>query len=136
MISELKAIIEAILLVHGEAIGAEKLAKATDTSKNEVIEAIAQLTTDYADRGFIILEHDNKYQLGTNPRFTDIIEKLIKNEFSEELSRAALETAAIIAYKGPMTRIEIEHIRGVNSSFTLRNLAMRGLIERTENPKA
>jgi len=133
--SDLKATIEALLFIHGEPMSTEKLAKTCGASKNEVVEAIAQLTTDYTDRGFIILEHDNKYQLGTNPRFTDIIEKLIKNEFSEELSRAALETAAIIAYKGPMTRVEIEHIRGVNSSFTLRNLAMRGLIERTENPK-
>ena len=59
----------------------------------------------------------------------------MKSEFSEELSRAAIETAAIIAYQGPITRAEIEYVRGVNSSFILRGLLMRGLVERIENPK-
>ena len=59
----------------------------------------------------------------------------MKSEFNEELSRAAVETAAIIAYQGPLTRVDIEYVRGVNSSFILRSLMMRGLIERVENPK-
>ena len=135
MNNNLKAAIEALMFIHGEPMSVEKLASSCDASKDDVAATLTELTADYADRGFTILNHDGKYQLGTNPRFADMVAKLIKSDFSEELSRAALETATIIAYKGPMTRVDIEHIRGVNSSFTLRNLSMRGLIERTENPK-
>ena len=73
--------------------------------------------------------------MGTNPANAQYIEDLIKNEFSQELSRSSLETLAVIAYKGPINRFEVEYLRGVNSSFTIRNLLMRGLIERIENPK-
>jgi len=113
----------------------EKLIKIAKAKKEAVLEALEELKKDYEGGGLAILTKDDRYQLGSNSKNTKYIEELVKSEFSEELSKAAIETAAIIAYKGPLTRAEIEYVRGVNSSFTLRNLLMRGLVERIENPK-
>ena len=73
--------------------------------------------------------------MATNPENASVIDQLIKSEIQENLSKAALEVLAIISYRGPITRVEIEAIRGVNCSFTVRSLMMRGLLERIENPK-
>jgi len=62
------------------------------------------------------------------------VHKLVKNDLEEDLSRATLEVLAVVAYRGPISRAQIEEVRGVNCSFTLRNLLMRGLVERVENP--
>ena len=130
----LKSIIETILFVHGEPILVSALAKFAAASEEEVLATLRVLQNE-SERGIIVLEKDGQFQLGSRPENAQYVETLMKSEFSEELSRAALETITIIAYKGPLTRIQIEFIRGVNSSFTLRNLAMRGLVERAENPK-
>jgi segregation and condensation protein B len=79
-----------------------------------------------------MIEKDKEIQLVSSPENSLYIEKLIKDELQEDLTPASLEVLAIIAYKSPVTRAEIEEIRGVNSSFTLRNLLIRGLIERKE----
>ncbi|KKU87358.1 MAG: Segregation and condensation protein B [Candidatus Beckwithbacteria bacterium GW2011_GWC2_47_9] len=131
----LSSIIESLLFVHGEPIAAERLAKIVDAKKEDVIRALDDLARAYSERGLVLLEKEGKYQLGTRPENAPYVEKLVKSDFSEELSKAALETIAIIAYKGPLARADIEFVRGVNSSFTLRNLMLRGLIERVENPK-
>lgn len=131
----LQSVIETILFVHGEPITFDKLVKSAKAKKEAVLKALEELKKDYENRGLAILTKNDQYQLGSNPKNTKYIENLVKDEFSEELSRAAVETIAIIAYKGPLTRVEIEYVRGVNSSFTLRNLLMRGLVERIENPK-
>ncbi len=133
--TNLKSIIETILFVYGEPMTLEKIIKITKTKKEATLEALNELKKDGENRGLVILTKDDRYQLGSNPANTKYIEDLVKNELNEELSRAAVETIAIIAYKGPLTRVEIEYLRGVNSSFTIRNLLMRGLIERIENPK-
>ena len=72
--------------------------------------------------------------MATLPEFAPLVEKLTKGEMREELTPATQETLAIIAYAGPIGRNEIEYIRGVNSSFTLRNLLIRGLIDRAPDP--
>lgn len=131
----LKYILESIFFVYGEPLSTEKLAKITNAKKETVLQAVEELKKDYEGRGLTILQKDDEVQLATSPENSQYIETLIKSEFTEELSRAALETVAIIAYKGPLTRAQIEYVRGVNSSFTLRNLLMRGLVERIENPK-
>ncbi len=131
----LKSIIETILFVHGEPVSLEKLVKVTRAKKEDVTLALGELKKDYEGRGLTLLEKDAEWQIGSNPENAKYVEDFVKSEFSEELSRAALETVAIVAYQGPLTRAEIEYVRGVNSSFTLRNLLLRGLIERIENPK-
>lgn len=132
---ELTSIIETILFAYGEPMSSEKLAKLTGVKKEDVHAALESLKGTYADRGFVLLQTHGEWQLGSHPENAHFVEKLLKSEFTEELSKAALETLAIIAYKGPLTRIQVEYVRGVNSSFTLRNLLMRGLVERIENPK-
>ena len=132
---ELKSALETLLFAHGEPMSEEKLAKLTNHKKDEVSSALSELATEYQGRGLALLKKDDKWCLGTNPENAKLVEDLVKSEFGEELSRAAIETTAIIAYKGPLTRADIEYVRGVNSSFTLRNLLMRGLVERIENPK-
>lgn len=131
----LPAILESILFVHGEPLGIERLATIAEKPADEVREALAALRESYAARGLALVEKDGAWQIATHPAAAPYIEKLIKGQFSEDLSRAALETIAVVAYKGPLTRAEIEYIRGVNSSFTIRALLMRGLVERVENPK-
>ena len=135
MKESLKSIIESILFVHGDPIRIEKIAGIVKKSRGEVVSALDELKKEYENRGFALVENNGEWQLGSHPENAPYIEDLAKSEFSEELSRAALETLAVIAYKGPLTRPDIEYIRGVNCSFTLRNLLMRGLIERGENPK-
>ncbi|MBI2054537.1 MAG: SMC-Scp complex subunit ScpB [Candidatus Sungbacteria bacterium] len=131
----LKSKIESILFLAGEPMALARLAKIVKEKPNAVEAALKELEREYNERGIRILRHDGEWQLGTAPENAPVLEDLVKSEFTEELSRAALETISVIAYKGPMTRAEIEHIRGVNSSFSLRNLLLRGLVERIENPK-
>jgi len=132
---KLASVLESLLFVYGEPISVEKLSKVTGRSKDDIEHAIKELKKGLEGRGVLILGKEERIQLGTLPEHAGYIEKLIKGDFSEELSRAAIETIAIIAYKGPISRADIEYVRGVNSSFTLRNLMLRGLIERIENPK-
>lgn len=131
----LKSIIETILFARAEPTDIKTLVKLTKHSIHDVRSILKELMQDYAQRGVVLLQKDNSWQMSTNPANAQYIEDLIKNEFNQELSRSSLETLAIIAYKGPISRFDVEYLRGVHSSFTLRNLLMRGLVERIENPK-
>lgn len=130
----LKSILETILFAHGEPITVEKLAKIAKKKKDVILSSLKELEEEYKERGLALVSHKNSWQMGTNPKNAEYVEEIVKSDMAGELSRAALETLTIVAYKGPMSRSEIEYIRGVNSSFTLRTLAMRGLVERQENP--
>lgn len=131
----LKSIIETILFVRAESMDIKTIMKITAGSEDLVHAALAELVKEYSERGIVLLEKDDSWQFASNQINGNYVEELTKSEFTQELSRSGLETLAIIAYKGPISRIEIEYLRGVNSSFTVRNLLMRGLIERVENPK-
>ena len=131
----LASIIESILFVHADPIDIKTLTAITKQSEQDVRTAIEKMASDYKKRGLTLLAKDDMWQLASHPGNASYIEELAKNEFTQELSRSALETLAVVAYKGPLSRIEIEYLRGVNSSFTVRNLLMRGLIERVDNPK-
>lgn len=132
---KLKQEIESILFVTGEAVSEKKLAKVLGKSEEEIKQALEELRNDYHDRGIVVLQKEDEWQFGTAPEHTSLIEDLVKSEFTEELSRVALETLTIVAYRGPLARSELDFIRGVNSSFMLRSLLLRGLVERVENPK-
>lgn len=131
----LTSLLETILFAHGEPITLEKLAKITKEKKSAVLFALKELREEYKERGLAIISHENAWQMTTHPQNANVVEEVIKSDMTGELSRAALETVTAIAYKGPLTRSEIEYIRGVDSSVTLRTLLMRGLVERQENPK-
>ncbi|MBI2055882.1 MAG: SMC-Scp complex subunit ScpB [Candidatus Sungbacteria bacterium] len=131
----LPAIVETLLFAYGEPMALAHMAKLLEEEETEIKAALRELEEAYGTDRFVILEKDGMYQLGTNPAYAEYVAELIKRDMREELSRAAAETLAIVAYKGPLTRAEVEYIRGVNSSFSMRNLLLRGLVERTENPK-
>ncbi len=133
---KLKSIIESILFVSGEPMKILKLANITDATEAEVEEAIIKLNEEYANgRGLRIIKIKDTIQMVSNPDNAEFVAELVKSEIQENLSQAALEVLSIVAYRGPITRVEIEAIRGVNCSFTLRALLIRGLIDRTENIK-
>jgi len=133
---KLKSIIESMLFLSGEPLKLSKISKVAGASKAEAENAILALQNDYAlgKRGLIILKKEDEFQLATNPENAPFIDQLVKSEMQEALSRAALEVLSIVAYRGPITRSEIEAVRGVNSSYTVRSLMLRGLLERIENP--
>lgn len=131
-INELKKHIESLLFISGEPMSLKNLVKILEISEEEIKNAIESLKSDFSEqnRGLTIVESSENYQLTTNPASSDIISKYLKETLKEDLTPASLEALAIISYKGPMTRPEIDNIRGVNSSFIIRNLLIRGLIER------
>lgn len=122
--------LEALLFHYGEPVELKKISKILNLKENEV----ADLVNSYEGQGLMILRQGERVQLVTKPEHKGIAEELIKEEFREELTPASLETLAIVAYLGPVPRSTIDFVRGVNSSFVLRSLLMRGLIERELNP--
>lgn len=131
----LKSIIESTLFVHGEPLAVSRIAKITGAKPSEAEAALRELAHEYRERGIILIENGGEWQLATSPANKSTVEKLVTSDLSEDLSRAALEVLAIIAYKSPISRARIEYVRGVNSSFTLRNLLIRGLVAREDNPQ-
>lgn len=132
----LLAKLEALLFIYGEPMTHKKLATTLACSETEVKSAIGELEKQLKSdqRGLILISDKEKVQLATKPDFAGLFEQLIKEEMSENLTPAALETLAVVTYAGPISRAEIDYIRGVNSSFTLRNLSIRGLIDRLMDP--
>lgn len=132
---ELEQKIEAILFFKGEPVSVKKLSEILKCDETTVIEGIGNLKEKLQGRGVAILEKDEEFTLGTSPEISEMIESLRKEELNKELSKATLETLSIVLYKNSATRAEIDYIRGVNSSFTLRALAVRGLVEKISDVK-
>lgn len=130
-----KNIIESLLFAAGEPLEIKKISEILSLDDAETKNQIHTLASEYEseNRGLAIILDSQKAQLVSSPQNASFIGRLIKTEFEEELSQAALETLAIIAYRGPVSKVEIENLRGVNCSFILRSLALRGLVERKEN---
>ncbi len=122
--------IESILFYKNEPVALGDLSLWLEVSESEVLEGLETLKNSLHDRGIVLLENRGEYSLATNTDSSSLIEKIVKEELSKDLSSASLETLAVILYKSPVTRKEIEYIRGVNVSFSLRNLLLRGLIEK------
>lgn len=126
----LASIIEALLFVAGEPLSVTKLAELSASSVPDIEEVLTELENVRARRGICLLRKEELVTLVTASQAAPYVEKLIKEEILGDLSKAALETLTIIAYRHPIMRSEIDYIRGVNSSFTIRNLTARGLVER------
>lgn len=136
----LDAKIESILFYKGEPVSLKELASILKVDIAEVKDAIPVLRERLSGAdtskasGLSIIENGNEVGLFTTPEASSLIEDLRKDELSKELSKAALETLSIIMYGKDVSRSDIDYIRGVNSSFILRNLLIRGLIEKRDNP--
>ena len=131
---ELKSKIEALLFFKGEPLSVKKIADILKENIEDVNLAISNLKIDKETSGLCLVTNGEDVTLGTNPKMNVFLEDMRKEELSRDLSKASLETLSIILYKEGsknVTRSEIDYIRGVNSSFILRNLLVRGLIEKT-----
>ena len=127
----LKSIIQSILFVAGRPVSLKELTKITSAKTEEVRGALAELQKDNETSGIVILEQSQSYLMSTSPQNSATVKEFLSIDLREKLTDAAIETLAIITYKQPVTRAEIEAIRGVNSQYTIRLLMMRGLIERS-----
>jgi segregation and condensation protein B len=124
--------LEAVLFLHGESIDIEKIRELLSWTEEEAAAAIAALQAKYAPdySGLQLLIDKKKIQLVTKPAHSKVLERFAQSQLADDLTSAAVETLAIIAYLGPVERAKIDFIRGVNSAITVRNLTVRGLIEK------
>lgn len=99
----------------------------------EISEALDLLESELENRGILLQRYEKEVALVSHPDAAEFVQKVVKDEEQGELTRASLEALTILAYRGPMTRPELEQIRGVQSSMILRNLMIRGLIEQKED---
>lgn len=132
---KLESQIEALLFWKAEPISIKKLANLLKKSEDEIKESLINLQQSFNGRGLTLIQFEDEVTLGTAKEMSEIIESLTKEELAKDLGKAGLETLSIILYQGPLSRADIDYIRGVNSQFILRNLLIRGLIERVDNPK-
>lgn len=130
----LDAQIEALLFWKAEAISVKRLADILNVSVEQIREALTLLQEKLQGRGLTLIFWEDEVTLSTSKEVSGIIEKLTKEELVRDLGKAGLETISIILYQNPVSRAEIDYIRGVNSNFILRNLLVRGLIEKVPNP--
>ena len=126
--------IEAVLFYKAEPMKRVDLAKLFSVPDEEVSEALGALTTSLGARGIRLVATDSTVSLVTAPELSEFIDEVRKDELHGDIGRAGAETLAIILYRGPLSRVEIDRVRGVNSTFILRNLLIRGLIERRAHP--
>ncbi len=127
---ELPWVLEALILASEEPIGPAALARATGVGERSIRAALERLAADYEARGLRLQEESGRYQLVTAPEYAPYVSRLLGDESAVRLTRAALETLTIVAYRQPCTRGEVETIRGVNSDRIVAGLEQRGLIEK------
>lgn len=126
------SVIESLLFVSGEPLELKDIASIIECSKSFTADLIRQMMKKYNNddsRGIKIVKLESKYQLVTQPHNGDFVQKLLKTNIRQSLSQAALETLAIIAYRQPITRIEIEEVRGVKCDRALHTLVDKKLIK-------
>ncbi|MDD2648425.1 MAG: SMC-Scp complex subunit ScpB [Eubacteriales bacterium] len=123
-------IIEAILFVAGEPVMLSDLRDAVGVTDEELREGLTELDNEYtfARRGIILRRFGEHVQLSTRPEYAEYVERLLQPVQKQSLSQSAMETLAIIAYRQPCTRSEIEAVRGVKCDYSVQSLALKGLI--------
>ena len=127
----LQGMIESILFVAGEAVAISDLARALQISVGDLEKELNRIGSayDYEQRGFMLKRFGNNVQLGTRPLYADAVVRLLQPVQKQSLSQAAMETLAVVAYKQPVTRAEVEQIRGVKCDYSLQSLMYKGLIQ-------
>ena len=127
--------IESLLFISGRPMSINKLTEILRKDKKEVVAAAEELMQDYdaGERGVRIQKVGSSYQMATDSGNTGLVKDFVKAELTGELTKPSLETLTIIAYRGPITKAELEQIRGVNCSLIIRNLLIKGLIDQNED---
>lgn len=127
--------IEALLFYRAEPVSIKTMSTLLGEGEDAIHNGLHDLRTALSGRGLVLVENDEKFSLGTHPELSNLIEELVREDLHKDLGKAGRETLAIIVYRGPLTKSDIDYIRGVNSHFILRNLSIRGLVEKVPNPK-
>lgn len=127
----LKSQLESLLLVAAKPLKINEIASLFSLEVGELEKSLQELALEYEEtnRGLRIISQGDKYQLSSAPESAEIIKKFLQNETAGELSQPSLEALTIIAYRGPISKFDLERIRGVNCTLIIRNLMLRGLIE-------
>ena len=131
----LESKIEALLYWRGEPMDIDDIGKSLNVSTEEINSALSTLEEKLKGRGLVLIRKEKEIALATSPEMSATIEGLLKEEMSRDLGKAGLETLSIILYYGPISRRDIDYIRGVNSGFIVKNLLIRGLVEKTQDSK-
>jgi segregation and condensation protein B len=126
-----KAILEALLFASGEPLTIAAIAKATSLSEQNIRDIMRELTADYRDRnsGIVIAEIADGYEMATDPEMAAWIRRMKNIHVSNKLSQPSIETLSIIAYKQPITKVEVDQLRGVNSDAAVKSLLDKRLIK-------
>ena len=127
--SKLKANLEAVLFVAPDAVNLSQLASALDISERETEKVLSQLSEDFQERGLRIQRHAGRIQLTTAPEAGEFVERFLGLEITTYLSQAALEALSVVVYEQPVTRPQVDSIRGVNSDGVMKSLLHKGLIQ-------
>jgi len=133
----IKSKIESLLFISAKPMSVNKLADLIKKEKKEIKQVCDELVEDHkkSEQGIQIIKNAAKYQMVSSSANTKLIQEFIKDETTGELSRPSLETLTVIAYRGPVSKVNLDRIRGVNCSLILRNLLLRGLIELKHDKK-
>lgn len=128
---KIKSKIESLLFISAKPMTVKQLCELTKKKKEEVKKAGDELVEEYKEskRGIQIIKNGAKYQMVSSPENAKLVQEFIKDETTGDLSRPSLEALTIIAYRGPVSKIDLDRIRGVNCALIIRNLLLRGLIE-------
>lgn len=135
--NQLSSQIESLLFISGQPLSARRLSELCEATREQIQTALAELSDEYAkNHGGVQINHlGDSYQIVTTGTTGVIVQKFLDEEEKKELTKPSLETLTIVAYRGPVTKAELELIRGVNCSLILRNLLIRGLIEEQPGEK-
>jgi len=128
---ELAQKIEALLFANGDPLSYKTIMEICEVGKRDIEAGVQELETALIGRGLMLIKTDTTLALSTSQSASDVVERLRREELEKPLGKAGLETIAIILYRGPITKVEIDYIRGVDSGSILRNLMIRGLVERS-----
>ncbi len=131
---ELAACIEGLLFALGKPMSRSELLKILQVEEDSLSRALSLLTNSEG-RGVVLVDDGYMLELRVASAVSDLIERVRREENSRDLGRAGLEVLAAILYRGPLSRAEVDFIRGVNSSQTIRTLTTRGLVRKVQNPK-
>lgn len=126
---ELEQVVEAILYIAGQGIEVKEIADKLEIKEEEVESAVEKLKIKHAENGVNIITYKGKVQMCSNPKYSDDIAAVLNPIKEKQLTKAALETMAVIAYKQPITRTEIEQVRGVNCDYAVQILLDFNLVE-------
>lgn len=137
-LSERIGIVEAILFVTGNAVEKREICRALEITEPELEETLDALESgyDFDRRGLRLLRFGQHVQLATRPDYAPYVEKLLQPVQKQSLSQAIMETLAVIAYRQPVTKAEIEQVRGVKCDYSVQSLVSKGLIEEVGRKEA